>query len=48
MKGHLAVVQLLVAANSDLNALDLEYQTPVDWATLMGKSEVAKYLQSVE
>ena len=47
MKGHTAIVQLLLNHEADPNVYDSEDQSPLEWATLLGHDSVSDILAPI-
>ena len=44
-KGHVEIDKLLIVKNADVNAKDVEGQTPLDWAEEEKHKEIADLLR---
>jgi len=44
-KGHVEIAKLLIVKNADVNAKDVEGQTPLDWAEEEKHKEIADLLR---
>ena len=44
-KGHVEIAKLLIGKNADVNAKDVEEQTPLDWAEEEKQKEITNLLR---
>ena len=44
-KGHVEIAKLLIVKNADVNAKDVEGQTPLDWAEEEKHTEIVDLLR---
>ena len=44
-KGHVEIAKLLIVKNADVNAKDVEGQTPLDWAEEEKQKQIADLLR---